>query len=130
MATKLTYQIIKNYINSEETGNGCSLKTTEEEFNQAKIDQNKNSSHVVIFMKCKCGNNIEKSYDNFKYSKKQCNKCSGLERRTNEEVKYFIEIESQSNCKLLSEYTIATDLLDLACGCGRPFKKRWNKFYS
>ena len=130
MATKLTYQIIKNYINSEETGNGCSLKTTEEEFNQAKIDQNKNSSHVVIFMKCKCGNNIEKSYDNFKYSKKQCNKCSGLERRTNEEVKYFIEVESQSNCKLLSEYTIATDLLDLECGCGRPFKKSWNKFYS
>jgi len=130
MGKILTYNIIKEYINNEKTGNGCSLKTTEEEFEQTKIDQNKNSSYVLLDMKCKCGNDIKKSYDNFKHSKKQCNKCSGLERRTTEEIKYFIEVESQSNCKLLSEYTIATDLLDLECSCGRPFKKSWNKFYS
>ena len=130
MAKKLTYESIKEYIDSEETGNGCSLQTTEKEFKQAKIEQNKNNSHVEILMKCKCGNDIHKSYDAFKYSKKQCNKCSGLERRTTEEVKYFIEVKSMSNCKLLSEYTIATELLDLECSCGRPFKKSWNKFYS
>ena len=45
MGKKLTYNIIANYINDEKSGNGCRLKTTEKEFNQEKIKQNKNSSY-------------------------------------------------------------------------------------
>ena len=131
MGKKLTYESIKNYIDDEITGNGCKLSTTEEEFNQEKIKQNKNNSHVNLNLKCKCGNDFTKSYDAFKYSKKQCNKCSGLERPTIEYIKYFIEIESKSNCKLIStEYIDAHKLLELECSCGMPFKKNWNKFYS
>lgn len=131
MGKKLTYESIKNYIDDEITGNGCKLSTTEEEFNQEKIKQNKNNSHVSLNLKCKCGNDFTKSYDAFKYSKKQCNKCSGLERPTIEYIKYFIEIESKSNCKLIStEYIDAHKLLELECNCGNPFKKNWNKFYS
>jgi len=128
---KLTYEGIKNYIDDKITGNGCKLSTTEEEFNQEKIIQSKNNSHVNLNLKCKCGKDFIKSYDAFKYSKKQCNKCSGLERPTIEYIKYFIEVESKSNCKLIStEYIDAHKLLELECSCGNPFKKNWNKFYS
>jgi len=131
MGKILTYDSIENYINNMETGNGCKLKTTESEFNQEKIKQNKDSSHVLLDMKCKCGNGINKSYDNFKHSKKQCNRCSGLERLTIEKIKHFVEVESHSNCKIFStEYIDAHLLLDLECGCGKPFNKSWNKFYS
>jgi hypothetical protein len=48
---------------------------------------------------------------------------------TYEEVKYFIEIESNSGCKLISEeYINSKNKLDIRCKCGNTFPKSFEKF--
>lgn len=48
---------------------------------------------------------------------------------TYEEVKYQIEVESGSGCKLVSDkYTRAGDALVLQCRCGKEFKTSLHKF--
>ncbi len=50
---------------------------------------------------------------------------------TYEKVKYFIEIESNSGCKLLSkEYIDAHHKIHIQCSCGNIFKTSWNAFKS
>lgn len=47
--------------------------------------------------------------------------------KTYEEVKYFIEVESNSGCRLIStEYINNTQPLDLECKCGNPFTVNFN----
>jgi len=134
---KLTYEYIKNYINNEETGNGCSLKTTEEEFNKAKIDQNKNNSHVLLNLDCGCGRPFNKNWNKF-YSCNQrtCNECSnkllGEKQRTPyKEIKHYIEIESGSDCELLTtedEYINTYPDINVKCKCGNPFTTPFKQF--
>ncbi len=48
---------------------------------------------------------------------------------TYDEVKYFIEVESGSGCKLISEeYKNAKDHLLFECSCGRQFKRGFDSF--
>lgn len=67
-------------------------------------------------------------------NKKQCNKCSKLNKQsrayTYEYVKNFIEVKSNSGCKLLStEYINMNKLLLLQCKCGNnDFKVSFSKF--
>ena len=129
MGKSLTYQEIKDYINSEETGNGCKLITTEQGFEEEKIKQSQNNSKVKLKIKCSCKNEFYKSFDNFKKSKKQCNICSGLYRETYDGVKYYIEVESNSKCKLLStKYVNNSSRLKIQCECGNIFQTTFAKF--
>jgi len=54
---------------------------------------------------------------------------SAGKRLTLEEVKYFIEVESNSGCKLLSEeyVNVFTNLI-IQCKCGNIFSKSYNDF--
>jgi len=74
-------------------------------------------------MECKCGEPFEVSYNTFKDSgKRQCNKCSGRINWDYKLVKRFVEIESNSGCKLIStEYIDQYQKLDFECKCGNPF---------
>lgn len=120
---KLTYKKINDYINSTKTGNGCRLLYTEDEFEEEKNKQGKTNWDVKLKIKCICGNNFICNWNTFTNAdKKQCNKCSGFEFHTYEEVKKYIEIESNSNCKWLDlAYVNTKTNLNLECHCGRKF---------
>jgi len=139
MAKKLTYESIKNYINSEETGNGCKILISEEEFELEKVIQNKNNSTVKLKIQCGCKdhNIFEPCFNKFKSDfQRQCKDCGHKNignklRKPYEKVKFFIEIESESNCKLRSKtYKNAKDNLDIECQCGMPFQTSFDCFSS
>jgi len=130
LGNKLTYEDIIKYINSNNNGNGCKLITNEEDFYLEKNKQNKIASKTDLKIRCSCGEEFTTTFDIFKSkNKKQCNKCVGLYRFNYIDVKYFIEVESSSNCKLLSkDYINNNSLLLIQCGCGNIFKTSFAKF--
>jgi len=128
---KLTYEDIVDYINNPENNNGCELKTTRETFYLEKEKQNKISSKVDLLFRCSCGNEFRTTFDKFKSrNKKQCNKCSSnLHKLSYETVKNYIEVESDSGCKLISEdYINSKKELLIQCSCGNNFKSTFNRF--
>jgi len=51
--------------------------------------------------------------------------------RTYESVKNFIEVETNSGCKLIStEYIRDKEYLDIECECGKPFRATFDRFRS
>lgn len=86
---------------------------------------------------CSCGNNFQKSWRDMRRTDNLCCKeCLGKiqsERMafTNDEVKNYIEVDSNSGCKLLSEkYINAHQKLKLKCKCGNIFWRTLNDFKS
>ena len=130
----LTYKEIKDYINGKD-GNGCKLLTTEEEFEIEKIKQGVRNSILKLKIKCRCSNTFITNINTFKTNnKKQCNEC-GYEITKNKnsldykDIKYFIEVKSNSGCKLLSEkYKNVNSNLKLQCGCGDIFYVTFDNF--
>lgn len=86
---------------------------------------------------CSCGNNFQKSWRDMRRTDNLCCKeCLGKiqsERMafTYDEVKNYIEVDSNSGCKLLSEkYINAHQKLKLKCKCGNIFWRTLNDFKS
>jgi len=86
-------------------------------------------------IECKCGNKFTTSFDTFlRSNKRQCNICGRLKTSEKlslsfEEVKYFIDIESKSNCKLEQDFYIdAITKMKIKCSCGEIFYTSLNKF--
>jgi len=132
---KLTYDIIKEYINNNITGNGCSIITTKDDFELEKDRLSKACTLIKIEIKCSCGDIFITNFNNFKsYNKKQCNKCGKMlmidsKKLNYNDVKYFIENESNSGCKLISEsYIKATEKLNIQCKCGIIYSASYAKF--
>jgi len=121
-----SYKEVKNFIEVE-SNSGCKLKSTE--YLGAKKQ---------LQLECKCGNPFEKSFRDFnkKASRRMCKDCmkelnlTGKNRTLKyENVKHFIEVESNSGCKLKSkEYTRNSHKLDLECKCGEPFSTTYSAF--
>ena len=134
-ANKLNYDIIKEYINSDITGNGCSIITSKEDFELEKEKSSKASGRIKIEIQCSCGETFITDFNNFKsYNKKQCNKCGKLlmiDKKTLNylDVKNFIDIESKSGCKLIStEYSNAKDDIKVQCKCGEVYNVPFARF--
>jgi hypothetical protein len=122
---RLTYEEVKHFVEVK-SGSGCKL-LSEEYFN---------SDSKMIF-RCRCNNIFETTFDKFKSrNKRQCNKCarkkiSKSQKLKYEEVKNFIEVESESGCKLISKtYSNANEKLLIQCACGNLFKTKFNHFKS
>lgn len=65
---------------------------------------------------CKCGQKQTLSYHKFRYQKKGCRNCSGLNKYTYEQV---VEIFKKENCALISkEYIDNQSKLNYTCSCG------------
>ena len=84
---------------------------------------------------CRCGDEFETTWERFvKREKRRCNKCSykknsSSKRLEHEVVKNFIEQESKSGCKLLSDkYTNNRSLLTIKCKCGNEFNVSFSQF--
>jgi len=132
-----TYEYINNYINSKETGNGCKILISKEDFILEKIKQNKSSTNVKFKIQCGCQDNniFITSFDKFKSrDKKQCNDCGKLITKNKRLLSYqyikgFIDVDSESGCKLLSiDYDGIFDKLDVQCKCGNTFEVSFDAF--
>lgn len=133
----MTYLYIKEFINSEETGNGCILLTSEDNFEIEKINQHKTNAIVKLQIQCGCTNKniFITNFNNFKSkNKRQCKKC-GYEqigeklKKSYEEIKNFIEIESESKCQLMSkEYQDVKKPLSIKCPCDNVFNTSFESF--
>lgn len=115
------YEDVKKFV---ENNSKCTLLSTEYKSIDAKLS-----------FKCECGNIFETTFDKFKSrNKRQCNECgkmilSNKRKLSCEEVKNFIEKESNSGCKLLStEYNNAHEKLLIQCSCGKQFETKWSHF--
>ena len=121
-----TYEDVKNFIEVE-SESGCKLKSKEYLGAKKKLQ-----------LECKCGKPFEKSFLDFgkKASRRMCKDCmkalnlTGKNRANKyEDVKHFIEVESDSGCKLKSkEYTKNSKKLDVDCKCGKPFNPSYTSF--
>lgn len=120
---KYSFEDVKSFI---ENNSDCVLLDKEYKDNKTKMR-----------LKCKCGVGFEANFAKFKYrNKRQCNKCSRAnipqhQPLSYDDVKNFIEVESESECKLLSEnYINAHQKLKMLCKCGNVFETKFNHFKS
>jgi len=94
----------------------------------------------VVRLKCNdCNHEFEIKFCNFKYNP-TCPKCRlNPKRTTYDEIKQFVEVESESGCKFLEteityrekwilEPRMALCKLNFECKCGNPFKVDFNTF--
>ena len=117
----LSYEDIKSYINNT-SGNGCKLISTKEEFQNIRGVYN---SQKKIKILCFCGQEFISSYSEFKrknIQSRMCPFCTNWKKWTYNKVRQYIEIESNSKCKLLSkEYINYSTELCIQCSCGNIF---------
>jgi len=100
---------IKEYINSENTGNNCVLITNEQDFIKL-IDINKGEKSNIFKLKIKCGICLNKifitDFRSFKFqNKKQCNLCSCTATHDNQKKKHD-EFEKEVYNIVGNEYLI------------------------
>jgi len=121
MVKKFTYEYVKNYIEVE-SGSGCIL-----------LSENYINSMTKLKVKCKCGNIYNVTWNSFRNNSHRCRKCNnkrGFHHYDYDYVKKYIEIDSESGCKLISKtYNSSLDKLTMQCKCGNVFKKSWNNFH-
>ncbi|NCI19896.1 hypothetical protein EJM73_08280 [Clostridium botulinum] len=127
------YEDIKKFVEID-SKSGCKFLETKESYKKKCLKEPKMALCKLKFQ-CKCGNEFEISFNTFKSGdKRKCNECSykatGVGRRyTYEEVKKYIEVESDSGCKLLSKtYEDNHKPLHLKCSCGNDFYRALAEF--
>jgi hypothetical protein len=128
MSNKITYEIIKDHINSEEFGNKCKLLTAEQDFKEIENKQNIIKSFIKLKIECNCGEIFETNFNKFKTrNKKQCNKCSNKQRMSYNEVKRYIEKEN--GYKLISkEYKNCKITIQIQCDKGHKYDSTFDNF--
>lgn len=76
-----------------------------------------------------CGHYWNPTIKNFIKNNVRCPKCGKTPKHTYAEVKHFIEVESNTNSKLLStSYVNSSELLSIECSFGHKYTKRFNDF--
>jgi len=132
---KITFNQAKSCVEVE-SNSGCKFLETKESYNQKRKEIPKLALCEFDFQ-CACGNLFSTTLNRFnskKAPKRQCNECGhkmlgDALRHTYEEVKHYIEIESNSGCKLLSsEYIDNHKKLHIQCSCGNDFYRALAEF--
>jgi len=123
VAKKFTYEEVKTFIEIE-SESSCKLISKE----YVNIDNS-------ISIRCNCGCVFITTFKQFRHSnKRQCNKCGyeaspDKQKKLYDDVKHFIEVDSSSGCKLLSnEYLGSKSQLLIECKCGRHFSTQYKSF--
>ncbi len=117
----ITYII--NYINSKDTGNGCTY-----------IDGEYLNNESSLKIKCACGNVFETTFAQFKFAnKKQCNECGFKNKGQTYKIPYneVNEFISNNNCTLLTtmnNYKNTSQQLNIRCSCGEVFQASFINF--
>jgi hypothetical protein len=109
---KIPYEQVKSFIEIE-SDSGCKLLTPKDEY--------KGTSKSINLL-CKCGKEFKTTYGNFVSSnKRRCEICAHKIQWNYYSVKNYIEVESNSGCKLITEeidYKNTRQKLLILCGCG------------
>ncbi len=118
MPKKYTYDEVKKYIEIE-SDSGCKL-----------ISKGYINSKMKLNVQCKCGKFFDVSFSKFKHENQvKCAYCTNKVKLSFNEIKEFIEIKSNSGCKLISErYRNVNEKLKLKCNCGKYFYASFHKF--
>lgn len=111
-ALRLQYDDVRLFI---ENNSSCKLLSNKYLNDSSKLE-----------LLCECGTKFFTTYDSFKRNgKRVCDKCARANphnKYTYEYVKNFIEIESESGCKLESKkYISGAKRLKIRCSCGDIF---------
>lgn len=117
------YENVKKFVEID-SNSGCEL-----------LSKSFNKVNDVLLIQCSCGETFNVSFNKFLYrNKRRCNKCGfklkGLwQKYTYDEIKYYIEIESNSGCELISkEYINNSTPILIQCSCGNTFQTRFTDF--
>ena len=83
---------------------------------------------TILDFQCKCNNVFHKAFGDFRRSKdKMCKEC--ISKKYIEKAKEYIETESESGCKLLTEtFKENNSSIDIQCKCGRTYKTTYSNF--
>jgi hypothetical protein len=123
---KIDYKEIKSYIASH----GDKLITSRKEYN------NTSTSLEIL---CQCGKLYHTTFIFYKYNEIiHCNDCRKYKYRkihllSYEEIKQFVEIDSESNCKLSTlenDYIDTRHKINFVCSCGEIFHTSFHEFKS
>lgn len=130
---RLKYEDVKQFVEID-SGSGCKFLETKESYNKKRRIEPRMACCKFLF-ECSCGNEFEVDFNTFKNGNKQrCNECTYKEtgngmRFSYKDIKYYIEVESNSGCKLLSEtYKGNHKPLHLKCSCGNEFYRALAEF--
>jgi hypothetical protein len=115
-ALKFTIEDIKHYVEVESNSGYKLLSNEFKPKTQIEIKCNNNHTYFCYF-------------DNFKNKNSRCQKCNGTARFTFDEVKYYIEVESKSNYKLVSnKYKNNKTPLLIECDNGHIYPTDFRRF--
>ena len=117
MGKKLNIELAKDAIENL----GSELLCSENEW--------KGSQEKYNFKCSKCTSIFNRKYCTVNNGKTQCLECAKKSKILNdpripnhEEVKYFVEVKSNSGCKLVSmKYINNSTNMNFICSCGKPF---------
>jgi len=114
---KHTYEYIKHFIEVE-SNSGCKLLSTK----YINADSR-------ILIQCNCGNTFSTTWTTFRRdNKRKCDKCVGIKWDYNQ-IKFFIEEKSKSNCKLIStNFKNINNKIQIQCKCGETFQTTFSSF--
>jgi len=121
----LSYKKIKNFI---EVGSNSECKLLSKEYL---------GSGEKLKLQCKCGKTFETTWEAFNNKnkpKRQCNDCGMAIKKDKLKLKYndvlyYIEVESDSGCKLKSKrYINNNSSLEIICKCGNIFTTSFSEF--
>ena len=116
-----SYEYVKNYF---------------EKYGFTLLSDSYKDGKSQLSVKCPKGHIISMSFNSFHNSGTRCKICSQILRSQNQLLNYdyvknFIEIESNSGCKLISTNYRGNDKkLTIKCACGNEFKATFIKFAS
>lgn len=89
---------------------------------------------IYLDLICECGDSFKSRWDLFRHNEKSryCRECQIKMnyKYSYDDIKYYIEIESNSGCKLLSEKReiSVSDKLIMQCKCGDEFETDFSHF--
>ena len=116
--TRWNIDLVKEFVEGED-GNGCKL-----------VSEDYKNIKTTMFFLCCCGNTFEATWDSFiNQSKRQCNKCSGLERKTTEAFKKEVfDLEGGNYCVVGDYINDKTKVKIKHVKCGHTYSVRRNNF--
>lgn len=103
-----------------ESNSGCTLVSEEYKNNKTKLE----------FL-CSCGEGFIRRFDTFRNQKLyKCGTCANRSKWDINKVRDYVEIKSDSKCKLLSnEYKDMPTKMRFLCSCKNEFERSFLKFY-
>lgn len=121
MPKKLTIEYVREFV-KEKTNGECEV-----------ISSEYINSDAPLLIRCRCGNEFERTFHKLRDREIMCLKCSNelLSKNQRKKIDEVISTINSTGCEYISgEYSNNKSILTIRCRCGRIFKKSFAKFCS